>query len=82
MKNLIWFILYSPLIFSNDYLLQAIYTDWDIKQENTENSISDSETPNASEAEHYSWKLGTPDNEVETEIIYSDEPSPCESTYR
>jgi hypothetical protein len=60
--------------YSNDYLLQAIYTDWDIKQEYTDSDISDSEIPNNSEPEHYSWKLGTPDNNVETIIIYERSP--------
>jgi hypothetical protein len=75
MKNLIGFILTVPLIFSNDYLLRAIYTDYSAEEE-TESKGSDSEIPNNSEPEHYSWRLGTPDNEVETEIIYN-EPSPC-----
>ena len=74
MKNLIWFILYSPLIFSNDYLLQATYADYKEPE-----SVEVSET---SEAEHYSWELGTRDDIPEIEIIYSDEPSPCELTYR
>jgi hypothetical protein len=74
MKNLIGFILSVPLIYSNDYLLQAIYADYKEPE-----SVEVSET---SEAEHYSWELGTPDNEAEIEIIYSDEPSPCELTYR
>jgi hypothetical protein len=81
MKNLIGFILFLSLTFSNDYLLQAIYTNWDIKEEYTDSDISDSENSNNSEPEHYSWNLGTPDNEVKTIIIYSDEPSPCGLAY-
>lgn len=69
MKNLIRFILYVPLIYSNDYLLQAMYADYK-EPETTE--VSDN-----SEAEHYSWKLGTPDNEIETEVIY-EESNPCQ----
>ena len=69
MKNLIRFILYVPLIYSNDYLLQAMYADYK-EPETTE--VSDN-----SETEHYSWKLGTPDNEIETEVIY-EESNPCQ----
>lgn len=66
-----------PVFYSNDYLLQAIYADYSIKEENTDSSIESSYSE-GSEAEHYSWKLGNPDNIPETIIIYSDEPSPCE----
>jgi hypothetical protein len=80
MKNIIVFILSMPALYSNDYLLQAIYSDYSIKEENTNSSIesSYSESYEGSEAEHYSWRLGNPDNLPETIIIYSDEPSPCE----
>jgi hypothetical protein len=69
------------LSLSNDYLLRAIYTDWDTKESNTETNVSDLEISNDSEAEHYSWQLGTPDNEKEIIIIYENS-NPCESTYR
>lgn len=72
MKNLIRFILYVSLIYPNDYLLQAMYADYK-EPETTEESDN-------SEAEHYSWKLGTPDNETEIEVIYEDS-NPCELTY-
>jgi len=80
MKNIIVFILSMPVFYPNDYLLQAIYSDYSIKEENTNSSIesSYSESYETSEAESYHWELGTPDNLPETIIIYSDEPSPCE----
>ena len=73
MKNLIRFILYVPLVYSNDYLLQAMYADYK-EPETTE--VSDN-----SEAEHYSWDLGTRDDMPDLEIIYEDS-NPCELTYR
>ena len=69
-----------PVFYSNDYLLQAIYSDYDVKQqvESSDVESSHSEDYEGSEAEHYSWRLGNPDNIPETVIIYSGEPSPCE----
>jgi hypothetical protein len=80
MKNIIVFILSMPVFYSNDYLLQAIYADYDVKQQVKSSDVesSYSESYEGSEAEHYSWSLGNPDNLPETIIIYSDEPSPCE----
>lgn len=76
MKLFIVFILSLPVFFSNDYLLQAIYSDYKEPEPSSESTHSDE--PYESDGEHYSWKLGTPDNLPETIIIYSDEPSPCE----
>jgi hypothetical protein len=80
MKNIIVFILSMPVFYSNDYLLQAIYSDYDVKQqvESSDVESSYSESYEGSEAEAHHWELGTPDNLPETIIIYSDEPSPCE----
>ena len=80
MKNIIVFILSMPVFYSNDYLLQAIYSDYDVKQqvESSDVESSYSESYESSEAEAHHWELGTPDNIPETIIIYSDEPSPCE----
>lgn len=76
MKLFIVFILSLPVFYPNDYLLQAIYSDYKEPEPSSESSYS--ETPNNSEGEHYSWELGTRDDLPETVIIYTDEPSPCE----
>jgi hypothetical protein len=80
MKNIIVFILSMPVFYSNDYLLQAIYSDYDVKQQVESSDVESgySESYEGSEAEAHHWELGTPDNLPETIIIYSDEPSPCE----
>ena len=69
MKNLIRFILYVPLIYSNDYLLQAMYADY--KEPETTEVSEASEVSEDSEAEHYSWELGTRDDIPEIEVIYN-----------
>jgi hypothetical protein len=76
MKNLIRFILYVPLIYSNDYLLQAMYADYKEPETTETTEVSDN-----SEAEHYSWELGTRDDMPDLEVIY-EESNPCELTYR
>ena len=76
MKILIVYILSFPILYSNDYLLQAIYSDYKEPEPVSETTYSDDSYE--SEAEAYSWRLGEPDNLPETIIIYSDEPSPCE----
>lgn len=76
MRTLLIILLSYPVFFSNDYLLQAIYSDYKEPEPSSESTHSDD--PYESDGEAYSWKLGTPDNVPETIIIYSDEPSPCE----
>jgi len=80
MKTLIIVILSLPVFYPNDYLLQAIYSDY--KEPEPVNELINSDDSYSSEAEAYSWELGSPDNIPETVIIYFDEPSPCELTYR
>lgn len=72
------FLVFFLTTLNNDYLLQAIYTDWSIKEKNTDIDIKSSEPLGDAEPEHYSWDLGTPDNLPETVIIHS---NPCESTF-
>lgn len=73
MRTLLIIVLSYPVFFSNDYLLQAIYSD----HKESEPVVEESDDY-IGEAESYSWHLGSPDNIPETVIIYSDEPSPCE----
>lgn len=80
MKLFIVFILSLPVFYPNDYLLQAIYSDYKEPESASESIHSDE--PYESEAEAYSWELGTRDDIPETVIIYTDNPSPCELTYR
>lgn len=75
MRTLLIILLSYPVFFSNDYLLQAIYSDH--KEPETVSEPSYSESPNNPEGEHYSWELGTRDDLPETVIIYTDESSPC-----
>lgn len=76
MRTLLIILLSYPVFFSNDYLLQAIYSDY--KEPEPSSELTHSDEPYESDGEAYSWQLGTPDNIPETIIIYSDEPSPCE----
>lgn len=76
MRTLLIILLSYPVFLSNDYLLQAIYSDYKEPEPVSETTYSDDSYE--SEAEAYSWRLGEPDNVPETVIIYSDEPSPCE----
>jgi hypothetical protein len=83
MRFLAFIILFPLNSIAQDALLEAIYGKWD-KSEQYEEAYEDYEEPessDSSEAEVYntsysdSWKLGTPDNIPEIEIIYED--SPC-----
>ncbi len=63
-------------LYQFDPLWQSMYqpapveSQW-VQEVSTEpEDQSYSELSNNSEAEHYSWELGTPDNIPETEIIY------------
>lgn len=63
-------------LYQFDPLWQSMYqpapveSQW-VQEVSTEpEDRSYSELSNSSEAEHYSWELGTPDNIPETEIIY------------
>ena len=76
MRTLLIILLSYHVFLSNDYLLQAIYSDYKEPEPVSETNYSDE--PYESDGEAYSWNLGTPDNIPETIIIYSDEPSPCE----
>lgn len=77
MRFLAFIILFPLNSIAQDALLDAIYGKWD-KSDKYEESYEDYEEPEAadsSEAEIIHWKLGTPDNIPEIEIIYED--SPC-----
>lgn len=72
MKLFIVFILSLPVFYPNDYLLQAIYSDYKEPEQSSESTHSDE--PYESEGEAYSWHIGTPDNIPETIIIYESKP--------
>jgi|LakMenEpi03Aug12_release.lakeMendotaPanAssembly.Ray.scaffolds.fasta_scaffold2741393_1 hypothetical protein len=73
------FILLIPFnSIARDYLLEAMFANWN----DSDLTFSDSNTEKSDysesgEAEFYSWELGQPDNIPEIEIIY-DDPSPCQ----
>jgi hypothetical protein len=78
MAMLIFILLIPFNSIARDYLLEAMFANWNeadvtFSDSNTEKS----DYSESSEAEFYSWELGTPDNIPEIEIIY-DEPSPCQ----
>ena len=78
MKLFIGFILLVSIhVSAQDALLEVMMMN--LKEPREENHI---EEWKEEEPELHSWELGTPDNIPETVVIYSDESSPCELTYR
>jgi hypothetical protein len=75
MRVLIFILLLPFNSIAQDVLLEAMFKDWSLEEETDE--IEYVET----DAEIYHWELGTPDNIPPTEIIYTDEQSPCRIGY-
>lgn len=77
MAALIFILLIPFNSIAKDYLLEAMFANWNAEPASTEVYNDEPEESYETEAEVIHWQLGQPDNIPEIEIIY-DDPSPCQ----
>lgn len=75
MMRILAFILLFPFnSIAQDALLEVMMRNW---KRPTNEPEPEAQYWNNEEPEHYSWRLGEPDNLPELEIIYEEDSDPC-----